>query len=111
MPRPPRKVLAGGCYHVLNRGNGRMRIFREEGDYAAFVRVLAEGLERYPVELLCWCLMDNHWHLVVRPRTSEALGRFMGWVGVTHVRRHHQAHGTRGGGHVYQGRVKSFLIQ
>jgi hypothetical protein len=38
-------------YHVLNRGNGRMRIFHKAGDYEAFERVLAEGLKRYPVEL------------------------------------------------------------
>ncbi len=47
-------------YHVLNRGNGRMRMFHKAGDFAAFERVLAEGLERYPVELLTYCLMPNH---------------------------------------------------
>lgn len=87
-----------------------MRIFRKGGDYQAFERVLAEGLERYPVELLTYCLMPNHWHLVVRPRTDGALGRWMGWVGVTHVRRHHEHYHSRGGGHLYQGRFKSFPV-
>ena len=87
-----------------------MRIFRKAGDYEAFERVLAEGLERYPIDLLTYCLMPNHWHLVVRPRTDEALGRWMGWVGVTHVRRHHEHYHTRGGGHLYQGRFKSFPV-
>ena len=54
-------------YHVLNRGNGRMRLFHKPADYDAFERVLADGLDRYPVELLTYCLMPNHWHLVVRP--------------------------------------------
>ncbi len=98
-------------YHVLNRGNGRMRLFHKDGDFHAFERVLAEALQRYPVDLLTYCLMGNHWHLVVRPGTDDALGRFMGWIGVTHVRRHHEHYHTRGGGHLYQGRFKSFPIQ
>jgi putative transposase len=111
MPRTARAIRAGLIYHVLNRGNGRMMLFHKEADFAAFERVLAEGLERYPVELLSYCLMGNHWHLVLRPQRDDALGRLMGWVGVTHVRRHHEHHRTRGGGHLYQGRFKSFPVQ
>lgn len=111
MPRTARAIEAGLVYHVLNRGNGRMRLFHKDEDFAAFERVLAEGLDRYPVDLLTYCLMSNHWHLVLAPRTDEALGRLMGWVGVTHVRRHHQHYHTRGGGHLYQGRFKSFPVQ
>ncbi len=62
-------------YHVLNRGNGRMRIFHKAADFEGFERVLAEGLQRYPVDLFTYCLMPNHWHLVVRPRSDDALGR------------------------------------
>ncbi len=97
-------------YHVLNRGNGRMRIFHKPEDFAAFERVLAEGLQRYAVELFTYSLMPNHWHLVVRPKTDKALGRWMGWVGVTHVRRYHEHYHRRGGGHLYQGRFKSFPV-
>ena len=111
MPRPPRVFRAGQCYHVLNRGNGRSVIFHKEADFPAFLRVLAEGLERYPVDLLCWCLMHNHWHLVLRPRRAGAISDLMRWVGVTHVRRLHEHYDTRGGGHVYQGRFKSFPVQ
>lgn len=111
MPRTARAIKAGTIYHVLNRGNARMPLFHKDADFAAFERVLAEGLERYPVNLLTYCLMGNHWHLVVQPRTDESLGRFMGWVGVTHVRRHHAHYRTSGGGHLYQGRFKSFPVQ
>ena len=45
-------------YHVLNRGNGRMRLFHKDADFAALQEVLAEGLERYPVDLLTYCLMS-----------------------------------------------------
>ena len=54
--------------------------------------------------------MPNHWHLVARPKTDDALGRWMGWVGVTHVRRYHEHYHSRGGGHLYQGRFKSFPV-
>lgn len=111
MPRTARAIEAGLVYHVLNRGNGRMRLFHNDADFAAFERVLGEGLERCPVDLLTYCLMGNHWHLVVRPRTDRALAQFIGWVGVTHVRRHHEHYRTRGGGHLYQGRFKSFPVQ
>ena len=111
MARTLRADEAGSVYHVLNRGNGRMALFHADGDFAAFERVLAEGLARYPVDLLTYCLMGNHWHLVLSPRADGAMGRLMGWVGVTHVRRHHAAHRTRGGGHLYQGRFKSFPVE
>ena len=57
-----------------------MRLFHKPGDYQAFEQVLMEGIERYPVELPTYCIMPNHWHLVVRPKTDKALGRWMGWV-------------------------------
>ncbi len=111
MPRPGRTTEADLIYHVLNRGNGRMRLFHKDADYAAFEQVLAEGLARYPVDLLTYCLLPNHWHLVLRPRTAAGLAQLMRWVGVTHVRRHHEHYRTRGGGHLYQGRYKSFPVQ
>jgi putative transposase len=110
MPRTARTTEAEMVYHVLNRGNGRMRLFRKPGDYEAFEKVLAEGIERYAVELLTYCIMPTHFHLVVRPKTDKALGQWMGWVGVTHVRRHHERYHSRGGGHLYQSRFKSFPV-
>src|ERR1700721_29868 len=111
MPRPRRKIAADGYYHVLNRGNGKMTLFHKEGDFDAFLKVLAEGLGRYPVELPCYCLMSNHWHLLLKPKSTGGLADLMRWVGVTHVRRHHEHYHSRGGGHLYQGRYKSFPIQ
>lgn len=67
MGRPRRTTPGDLVYHVLNRGNGRMRLFEQDGDYAAFERVLAEGCERSPMRLLAYCLMPNHWHLVLWP--------------------------------------------
>jgi putative transposase len=114
MPRKPRVVADGGIYHVINRGNGRQDIFHKDGDFRAFLKVLAEACERFPsVQVLCYCLMHNHWHLILRVKRGRELGRFMQWLGVTHVRRHHAHYHTEdaGGGHLYQGRFKSFPTQ
>ena len=111
MPRPPRADEAGGLYHALNRGNARARIFRKEDDYKAFERILAEGLERYVVQLYCFELMPSHWHLVLRPDRAGEMSRFLRWITATHTMRYHAHYHTSGEGHVYQGRFKSFPIQ
>ena len=110
MPRVPRSIETDCTYHAMNRGNGRMTLFHKPADYEAFVRVLREGLERYDVDLFAYCLMPNHWHLLLAERSAGALSAFIGWVGVTHVRRHHEHYETRGGGHLYQGRFKAFPV-
>lgn len=111
MPRPPRKIQADCPYHCMNRSNFRREIFRKDDDYRAFLGILAEGLKRYPVDLFAYCLMPNHWHLLLSPREADALAGFMRWVGVTHVRRYYAHYHTAGGGHLYQGRFKSFPVQ
>ena len=111
MPRTARAAQGGFIYHVLNRGNDRKRIFHEDADYAAFIKLLVSGRERAEISVLAYCLMPNHWHLVVRPAGDRDLARYMGWVSNTHVKRYHQHHHTTGGGHLYQGRYKSFPVQ
>ena len=111
MPRPPRANEAGGIYHVLNRGNARSTIFHKDDDYDAFERILAQGLERYDVELFSFQLMPNHWHLLIRPRIDGEMSRFMRWITATHTMRYHAHYHSSGEGHVYQGRFKSFPIQ
>ena len=56
--------------HALNRGNQRRTIFHKHNDYEAFLRVLAEGLEKYPVELYAYVLMPNPWHMVLAAATD-----------------------------------------
>jgi len=61
----------------LNCGNARAGFFHKTVHVEAFLRVVGEALARYPVDLLAWCLMTNHWHLVVRQRKAPALAEFM----------------------------------
>ena len=111
MPRPPRADEANGLYHALNRGNSRAEIFRKEEDYAAFERILGEGLSKYDVDIYAYQLMPNHWHLVLRPNRDGAMSQYLRWVTATHTMRYHAHYHTSGEGHVYQGRFKSFPIQ
>ena len=109
MPRVARGLADGLIYHIINRGNGRQQVFHTEGDYRCFVDLMAEGRERYPVKLLAWCLMPNHFHRLVSPERGEDLSRWMQWVMTSHVRRYHRLY--QSSGHVWQGRYKSFVVQ
>ena len=109
MPRFPRPRLAGLCTHVVTRGNARATVFHAEHDYEVFVGLMRAAQSRVRLELFAWCLMPNHLHLVVRPRTNDDLSRWMHWILTTHAQRHRGRHVTTG--HIWQGRYKSFPIQ
>src|SRR3954470_9431765 len=111
MPRTGRKAPGGRVYHVINRGNGRARLFHKPGDFDAFVRLLAEYRRQVDMRVLGFCLMGNHWHLVLWPRADGDLSRFMLRLTTAHVRRHHAHYHRSAGGHLYQGRFKSFPVQ
>lgn len=111
MPRVARRCPGGLLYHVLNRGNDRQPIFHKRGDARAFVQLLRDAKEQVPMRLLAWCLMNNHWHLVLWPRDDGDVSAFMAWLSNAHVRRYRQHYQNAGNGHVYQGRFKSFVIE
>jgi putative transposase len=111
MPRLKRIAKGNIVYHVLNRANGRLRIFKKPDDFEAFERILAEGLELFSMRLCGYCIMSNHWHLVLWPKRDGDLSEFMKWVTGTHSHRWHSAHKTVGIGHLYQGRYKSLPVQ
>ena len=100
------------AYHVLNRRVMRLPIFNKPADYEAFEQMLADGLKRPDaLGLLAFCLMPNHWHLVLWPKAASNLSTWMQWLTVTHTHRWHQHHHSVGQGPLYQGRFKSFPIQ
>jgi putative transposase len=111
MGRPLRAAEGGITYHALNRANGRATLFEDAPDYDAFVRVLAEAVQRFPVQLFAFCVMPNHFHLVLRPEDDGGLSQFMRWLTLTHTQRWHAHRHSAGTGHVYQGRFKSFPVQ
>src|SRR5258706_8667743 len=111
MSRMARRAPGGVVYHVLNRANGRQRLFAKADDFLAFGRVLRAAWERAPIRILAWCVMPNHWHLVLWPKKDGELTAFMRWLTLTHAQRWKHAHDAVGHGHLYQGRFKSFPIE
>src|SRR6058998_898085 len=111
MPRRPRVAPGGQVYHVLNRSAGRMKMLRNDKDYAAFTALIGEALERHPMRILAYCVLSNHWHFVAWPRHDGELTAFFRWLTHTHAMRWRVAHHTVGYGHLYQGRFKSFPIE
>lgn len=111
MPRTTRTDVGGEIYHILNRANARVQIFDNKGDYQLFENILEEAIEKFDMRLLAYCIMPNHFHLVLYPKRDGDLSLFMGWLSNTHTRRWHTQKGTVGQGHLYQGRYKSFICQ
>ncbi len=111
MPRTARVAPGDVIFHVLNRGNARSQIFEKNQDYNAFERILVETARTTSVRILAYCIMPNHWHLVLWPMRDGELGRFVQRLTTTHVRRWHLNRHSVGNGHLYQGTYKSFPVQ
>jgi putative transposase len=109
MTRTARASQANYCYHVLNRGNARAQVFHKPADYDAFVELLELACRKRPMRVLGYCLMPNHFHLVLWPSGDGNLGTWMQWLMTSHVRRHHRHY--HSSGHVWQGRFKAFPIE
>lgn len=88
-----------------------MKIFHKDKDYQAFEQILSEAKKKHPMRLLSYCLMPNHWHLVLYPYQDDDLANFMRWVTLTHTQRWHAHYKSIGYGHLYQGRYKSLPVQ
>jgi putative transposase len=111
MPRRARDRTAGMVFHVLNRSAKRTVIFEKPFDYHAFVRLLEKAVMRSRIALFAYCIMPNHWHLVLAPQVDGAVSNFMHWLTTTHARRRQDSHGLTGLGAVYQGRFKAIPIR
>ena len=110
MPRRQRSAAPVTFFHVINRSVRKTPLFARARDYGEFLGLLREGLKRHPVKLLAYCLMANHWHLVVGPADPQSLSKLLHWVSTTHAVRLHRRRKTVGQGPVYQGRFKSHII-
>lgn len=108
MARLPRLVLPGFPHHITQRGNRRERTFFEDGDYALYLDLLAQGCERAGVEVWSYCLMPNHVHIVAVPSDDDGLRRAFRFV-----HRHYTGYinaRLRVTGHLWQGRFGSVAM-
>jgi len=108
MARPLRIEAVGAWYHITARGNERRAIFRDDDDRRQFLGLVGELEERFGVAVHAYVLLDNHYHLLLRPLAGN-VSRAMQWLGVSYVvwfnRRHRRV------GHLFQGRFKALLLE
>lgn len=102
-------LVAGGCYHLINRGNNKAVVFHQPADFRSFLALIDRAQKRLPLKLLAYCLMPNHFHLVVSPDGPHDISRWVHWLTTTHTHRHHLYYGTSGS--VWQGRFRAFPIK
>src|SRR5687768_17351897 len=107
MPRKPRIQYEGAIYHVMNRGDRREDIFKGDEDRELFLTTLGETCARTNWQVHAYCLMRNHFHLVIEtPRANLVAG--MKWLLGTYTARFNRRH--RYFGHLFSGRYKSLLV-
>lgn len=108
MARPLRIEFPGALYHVTTRGNEQKAIVRDDFDRAAWVATLAHVGGRFGWRCLAWCLMDNHFHLVLETPKAN-LARGMRQLNGPYAQRFNRRH--RRVGHLFQARYKALLVQ
>jgi len=107
MARPLRIEFPGAVFHVTSRGDRRESIFADDVDREDFLAVLAVALDRFDAQSLAYCLMGNHYHLVLY--TCQAnLSLLMRQINGAYTQRFNRRHGKVG--HVFQGRFKAILV-
>ena len=106
-PRRARVVEAGHWFHVVNRAVDRRQIFFQDSDYEMFLVWLRAAARRYPVVCGGYCVMPNHFHLLLQPEERQALSAYMQFASGCHACDLRAFTGTRGYGHVYQSRFWS----
>jgi putative transposase len=109
MPRGPRILLSGVCYHIINRGNQKQTLFIETSDFEKYLLLLRQYKKKFNFRLFGYCLMPNHIHLILEPRHPEELSRFMQGLTQTYTIWFNKKCGKPG--RLWQGRFKSMVIE
>jgi putative transposase len=107
MSRPLRIEFPGAVYHVTSRGDRREAIYRDDTDRLAQLDVIARAMDRFDAQVLAYCLMSNHFHLVLHARQAN-LSRLMRHVNGVYTQDYNRRHGLVG--HLFQGRFKAILV-
>ena len=107
MTRPQRIEYEGAYYHVVNRGAGHGNIFHDDVDRRNILEIINEAFQRFGLEVHAYCLMDNHYHLLVKtPRGN--LSRIMRHINGVYTQRYNRRRKTDGA--LFRGRYKAILI-
>ncbi|MFM8692799.1 MAG: transposase [Limnohabitans sp.] len=109
MARQPRLTVAGYPHHIIQRGNDRQAIVRDDADRERLLGLWLEYSRQFKVAIHAWVIMDNHFHLLVTPETGDGLPMMMQAVGRAYVRHFNVRHGRSGT--LWEGRYRSALIE
>jgi REP element-mobilizing transposase RayT len=107
MPRQLRIEYAGAIYHVLSRGDRKKAIFRDDVDRQDFLKTLAEACQKTGFQVHAYCLMNNHFHLVVETPRANLVAGMRWWLSTYTIRLNHRH---KLCGHVFSGRYKALLV-
>ena len=107
MARPLRIEYPGAFYHVMHRGNAQADIFLSERDREKFLEYLSHSVERYGLKIHTYCLMTNHYHLLVETPESN-LSQAIKWINVSYAAYFNRKR--RRSGHLFQGRFKAIVV-
>jgi putative transposase len=105
--RSPRIQLAGATYHVVARGNNKQHVYLDDRDHHIFLDVVAQTLSRFRWRCLSYCLMPNHYHLVVTTPNAD-LSHGMRYINSVYAQTFNRRHSRCG--HLFQGRYGGRLI-
>lgn len=108
MPRKPRVQFPGAIYHIVTRGDGRRELFHDEDHYARFTGGLRDEVRRSAWQVLAFCWMPNHIHLLLttpEPNLSSGMQHWLSGYANWYAKRNRRS------GHLFQGRYKSYLVE
>ena len=108
MPRPLRIEYENACYHVMNRGRSHQNLFHDEKYYQVFLSTLAEAHKRFSIQIQSYCLMSNHYHLLIKTPEGN-LGRAMRHINGLYTQRYNRMKKTDGS--LFRGRYKAIIVE
>lgn len=109
MATPPRYFQKDGYYHVYNRGNRKQNIFLGKRDYRRFLERVEEYKEKFGIEIVCYCLMSNHFHFLLKQTTDTPISAFMLRLGTSYAKYFNIKYGEVGS--LFQDRFKAKYIE
>lgn len=109
MPRPKRPLCDNGIYHIVNRGHNKQRLFRHDRDYDNLKSTLLLYKKEHNISIFHYCLMTNHFHILLQVKEGTALPRFMKSLSQAYA--HHYRRTYHVVGCIFQSRYKSILIE
>lgn len=108
MPRQARTIEKDVCFHIISRGNQKRNVFREDRDYSSFLAILKKYKWHYSFKLYAYCVMPNHFHLLLEIEPVDDLPELMKRINQTYAIYFNNKYDTCG--HLWQGRYKSMII-